>query len=424
MKKTALTLTLIVALSVSVLAGFALFSTAASEVPQPQWSATYKRVSTYVPWDNSAASSIDEGRSVVQTADGGYAIVGTWDDHGYAPHTGGVDNYTGVIIRTSSSGAVQWKKELITSNNRIYPQSIILANDSGFVINTASQLLKTDAEGNVQWSKLLSTPDSSEWYHDVIQTSDGGYLLVGYNDQDVYGSILKLNENGSQLWKRVFSLSQGRELFPYVTIETSDASYAVAGNWNGHFWFAKLYSNGDLRWNHTYTFPGDNGGEFRSIIKIGDGGFLLAGGDGHSGWLVKTDSEGNAQWNHHYLAGPRSSYFASVVQANDGGYLAAGTFDYYSAWLVKTDASGNLEWNATYGSEREPSYKFSSAILTDDGGYAVVGSFNDSIWLAKFAPESAFLGIPNTSVWVAVIIVVAVVIVGVSLLVYFKKRKR
>jgi len=69
----------------------------------------------------------------------------------------------------------------------------------------------------------------------------------------------------------------------------------------------------------------------------------------------------------------------------------------------------------------------SSVIATEDGGYAVMGSLDNTIWLAKFAPESntspdGSSPIPATLIIDIFIMVIIVAVVG-SLLVYFKKRK-
>lgn len=74
-------------------------------------------------------TSDDVGFSVVQTADGGYAIAG----------------YTRYSDQTPD----------------IY-------------------LVKTDSAGNMQWNKSYGGPDFDVGYS-VVQTSDGGYTIAGYS---------------------------------------------------------------------------------------------------------------------------------------------------------------------------------------------------------------------------------------------------
>ena len=69
---------------------------------------------------------------------------------------------------------------------------------------------------------------------------------------------------------------------------------------------------------------------------------------------------------------------------------------------------------------------FHSIAQTSDGGYVVTGTVNDSIWMIKFAPETIAPtngeSPPFQTTWIVVALIMAVV-VGISALVYLKKRK-
>jgi hypothetical protein len=166
-----------------------------------------------------------------------------------------------------------------------------------------------------------------------------------------------------------------------------------------------------------------------SIAKTSDGGYLLGGDSGYRGFLVKTTSQGLMQWNRPYVD---KSAFLSVVQAASAeDYFAVGGFSFPSnagAWFVRLDSSGNLLWNSTYAiiDQKTSSDNVArSVVKTSDGGYVVAGALNSTVWLVKFAPESnappgnTSPPFPTTGIVVAVIIVA---VVGLGLLVYFKKR--
>jgi len=420
MKITALilvviTLAAIVVLLVSV---FPYFK-AVSDLPQPQWSISYTRVPTYVI-TGSVASAQDEGNAVVQTTDGGYAIAGFWHDHGYAPHSGGVDNYTGVIMKTDSSGRVQWEKTWNTGYSGINHRSIIQTSDSGFLFSNGNWLIKLDAEGTVEWSKNFDC-----YFRDVLQASDGDYVMAGevmnklMSGPDAF--LLKTDEEGNQLWSRTFSVAPAWSRVDAV-VETGYGGFAITGE-RGYAWFALTDSEGNLKLSQNFS---ELDGWFSSIVRTRDGGFVLAGGtylggldDQGLGLLAKVNSQGEMEWHQTYNLPPweQRRAFKSVAQIGDGGYLAVG-----KVTLVKTDASGNVQWHLyDFDADFEDA---ASVISTGDRGFAVVGSLNGNVWLTKFASELAVPGGWISSVWV-IAVVAAVIVAGtvdVGLLFYFKKR--
>ena len=127
------------------------------------------------------------------------------------------------------------------------------------------------------------------------------------------------------------------------------------------------------------------------------------------------------------------------MQTVDVGFLLAGSYDsqpigwthgfYISPFLFKTDSFGNVQWNQTFGNiEDYHEGQSSSLIATKDGGNAVMGSLDNAIWLAKFAPESNTSPDGSETIpvsWIVVILIIAVVIivVGLGLVLYLTKRK-
>jgi len=417
--KTALVALFIVSLLFAFLIVDLPVSEAADQTaPQPEWSKTYSRGLNYSV-DGFPVSAEDNGRYAIQTKDGGYVIFAELNDHHYAPHTGGVDNRTTMLIKTDSLGEVQWEKgnSIIT-----YAYSIVQTKDSGFLLSGYQRLLKLDAEGNVQWSR-----NTSGVFH-AIQASDGAYVLAGSTGTsgDV-AELLKMDENGNLLWNITLADSTGLSNARDV-VETNDGTYAVACYGN-NAWLAEVDSEGNLLLNQSYP---ELEGFFSSIAKTDDGGLILAGGtygggvDGQGlGLLVKFDSQSRIQWHQTYNNPPWSGYYqgralASVIQAGDEGYVAVG-----SVAFVKTDSSGNLLW--AENDFDDGLGDVASVTATADGGFAIVGSMNGNVWLAKFAAESSSSSNESSpiSTWliVAVAALLAILIVETTLLVYLKKRK-
>ena len=127
-------------------------------------------------------SGYDRPNSVVQTADGGYAVAGyTWSFG-----AGGCDYW---ILKLDGSGAVQWQK---TYGGEADDQAISVQRtpDGGYVVAGETQsygagdwdiwVVKLSEGGGVQWQKTYGGQGTDTSSAEPIQpTSDGGYVVTG-----------------------------------------------------------------------------------------------------------------------------------------------------------------------------------------------------------------------------------------------------
>ena len=388
-----------------------------TEAPQPQWSRTFPRSVNYTVNGYTVTVGGDEGISVIQTTDGGFAIAADINDHHYEPHTGGVDNHTTWVIKTDSLGNVIWDKAYLLS----YPRAIFQTKDGGYIVCGNKYILKLDAEGNEQWSKN----NFSAYFFTAIQTSDGGYVLAGstdaYSVDDNIANVIKLDGYGNLLWNKTYRESSSWSRACAIA-ETKEGDYAIAGEQESA-WFGLIDSEGNLKISQ--KFP-ELKGTFTSIIRTRDGGFVLVGGNQiggiyipSQGIIAKVDSQGEMVWHHTYNNPPNVGFwFLSVAQTGDGGYITAG----YSSALFKTDALGELQWYLSSSTDVSDVLGTTKSVTTTkDGGFAVVGSKKDSVWLAKFASETAIL--QTEHLIVLVVVIVTVIGAGLGLLIYLIKRK-
>jgi len=368
-----------------------------SDPPATEWDETYGGVNM----DSTTHTSF------VQTSDGGYALAGYTASFG----AGSWDFW---LVKTDSQGIEQWNRAY-GGGAWDEGRSIVQTSDGGYAVAGATKsfgagdwdvwLVKVDSSGNVQWDKTYGGP-SSDWASAVIRTNDGGYALTGSTHNwgagiaDVW--LVKVDSSGNVQWNQTYGGTNGEKATHII--KTSDGGYAMAGNTysfgagDSDFWFVKVDLDGNMQWNKTYG--GANFEECMSFVETLDGGYMLAGYTASFGagnwdfWLVKVDSYGNEQWSETY-GGTSFDRAWSILQASDGGYVIAGHTMSFGAgsedmWLVKIDSDGVMQWDETYGGpSRDRAYNI---LRTSDGGYAVAGmtmssgAGNEDMWLIKLVP--------------------------------------
>jgi hypothetical protein len=354
----------------------------------------------------------DVARSLVQTSDGGYAMLGYTRYH----PVGWVYTSDFWLVKTDSAGNVEWDRVYGVPGYAVQESgmSIVQTDDGGYALagytgdlNVLESydfwLVKTDSAGNMEWNQTYGGADA-DFAHAVIWTSDGGYAIAGYTRS--YGAggfdfwLIKTDSAGNMQWNKTYGGTGSEHAFS--AIQTSDGGYVMAGSTTSSgagyydFWLVKVDSAGGMQWNRTYG--GIDFDRAYSVIQDSDEGYVIAGSTNSFGageedsWLVKTDSTGNAQWNHTY-GGTGADWAYSVAQSGDGGYTMGGSTYSYGAgygdlWLVKTDSAGSIRWNQTYG--QDGSDNGYDVIQTSDEGYAIVGDSNYHI-NATFAVIDALL---------------------------------
>jgi hypothetical protein len=307
-----------------------------------QWNQTYGGLGASYPC------------AFVQTTDGGYALVG------YTYSLDGTSSLNSWFAKTDSAGKLQWNKTYSELGTLI--SNLVQTPDGGYAIvgyTTMSEeiiyawLAKTDVDGNIQWKQNYGTTGGNEIFA-IIQTSNGSYTLAGYTTSAGAGQedfwLIRTDSSGTMQWNQTYGSANYDMLSSFV--QTADDGYALFGyttssNTNSDdFMLVKTDPSGILQW--TKTYGGTNIDEAFYGIQTTDNGYALTGvtatinGTGNA-WIVKTDTQGNMQWNQTYGNSTENILYA-IVQANDGGYVGAGytnsTVNSQDFWLLKTDENG------------------------------------------------------------------------------------
>ena len=291
----------------------------------------------------------DRGNDIIQTADGGFAILGfTQSSNGDVIQNNGSKDFW--IAKLTRTGTLTWQKSFGFSGSD-YGTSLIQTNDNGYLLTGVIDVTASGGEGNSRtsqrhaggdvWAVKLSAVGNFEWskyfggsFTDtafgVEKTADNGFIIVGSSDSDDVdisdnkGSydfwVLKISSSGTLLWEKSFG---GTEIDEARAITSSnDGNFIIVGdtrssdvnvsNNNGaaDLWMLKISPEGNLLWEKTIGATGFD--VARSVSKSQDNGFVISGSS----------------------------------RSSDGGYTNQGQND---AWVLKTDANGNILWQKTVG---------------------------------------------------------------------------
>ena len=294
-----------------------------------------------VEWEETyGTNETERGYSAQQTSDGGYIVAGAT----YASHVRKMDVY---LVKTDSGGGVVWERRLGgSSEDEGY--SVQQTSDGGYVVagrtlslgagGSDAYLIKTDADGNPVWERTFGGPGDDR-AASVQQTEDGGYIIAGTEDSfgedrsDIY--LVKTDADGGLVWESSFGgveMERG-----HSARQTADGGYVVvgetmsfgAGVWD--IYMIKTDGEGKIAWERTFGGPIIDEG--LSVWQTDDGGYVLTGSAGGELYLVRTDSEGEMTWERTYGPGGDCGY--SVQQTSDGGYIAVGVYERFDAYLIK-----------------------------------------------------------------------------------------
>jgi predicted secreted protein len=306
-------------------------------------------------WNKTyGGAAAESDAAMCQTSDGGYALAGDTKSFG----AGGNDFW---LVKTDGSGNMEWNQTYGGTGNDL-GINVIQTIDGGYAImgytssfgagSSDFWLVKTDAAGTMQWNKTYGGTGSDMGFN-VIQTDDGGYTLAGPTTSFGAGSmdiwVIKTDSTGNMLWNKTYG-GTGMDYMDQM-VRTVDGGYAIAGFTTSFgavgsdAWLVKIDMSGNAQWNKTYGGTGtDNGFHLTQTV---DGGYAIIGSTssfgagGNDVWAIKTDASGNILGNETF-GGTATDDGRSIIQTIDGGYLLAGNTNSFGAgnsdfYVVKID---------------------------------------------------------------------------------------
>jgi len=285
------------------------------------------------------STNIEQGRHILATNDGGYAVFGSTNGLG-------AQQYDYYLVKIDANLNVQWSKRYGGSGDD-QGRFILQTSDggyllSGWVINGFNSqgrdlyMVKTDAMGNIQWTRMLGGT-SHEWTGIVKEDNAGNFILAASTQSYGLGQC---------------------------------ASYMVKFDPGGNYLWTKSYSGSG--YENTYS------------VNIMNDGYLLVGytdsyGAGaYDGFVVKTDFNGNLVWSKAY-GGNQNDAFTAAKLTPDGGAILFGYTNSFGSgnrdlFLCKIDGIGNLQWSKAFGGVNLDNVDFGENVsLYGNTGYIVAG---------------------------------------------------
>lgn len=325
-------------------------------------------------WQKTYGGSLDDrGNDIIQTSDGGYAILGySSSTDGDTSGNAGLQDYW--LVKLNSNGNISWEKSFgyQGADSGI---AMIETNDQGFLVTgildvtasggegnssrTANRhaggdywALKLDNSGNLEWSRYFGG-NFTDTPYGTVQTNDNGFIIVGSSDSedtDISSNIgtydfwaIKISATGDMIWEKSFGGSQIDEA--RAIVKTNEGNYIIAGdtrsndnnvsqnNGAADLWLIKISTEGSLIWEK--TIGGSNFDVARAIKNSQNNGFLLSGSSRSSdmdvsenngqndAWVLKTDNNGNLVWETS-IGGANIDFAYDVAELTDGSVIAVG----------------------------------------------------------------------------------------------------
>ncbi len=222
----------------------------------------------------------DRFNCVVQTENGNIFAGG------YTYSYGELEGSNCLLVKMDENGDEVWLNTYGT-DGRDECNGLIQTEDGGFaLVGTSSgnmYLVKVDADGEEEWSQTYETDVGSRGWS-LVQMHDGGYALGGFltyfNDrgftsQETY--IVRTDSTGEMLWARDYLDLRIERCFSIIEVNDEHLVLASSSYWYGQkFGITRIDSDGEVVWDAYYGLdPYPN--VCYSIMPTDDNGYALAG---------------------------------------------------------------------------------------------------------------------------------------------------
>ncbi|MEO8590516.1 MAG: T9SS type A sorting domain-containing protein [Flavobacteriales bacterium] len=343
----------------------------------------------------------------VQTADGGYASVGTFSE------TNDGNSDIG-ITKFDANGNVQWMHQLnATGSVGAYAYAAVPTADGGLAIAGPHYLLggvfiaKLDADGIVEWANTYTSPDYTVqpniYFDSFVQMNDGGfaYLLTQSTISRGY-CVLRTDANGEILWSDEVRFTY----FASDLAELPNGDLILSG-WESQgaaLTMRKDGLTGATEWMHWFKGENENFGvngvtigPDSTIVLVGECAVPVLGERLHL-CAMGLSPDGTPLWMTKVSTADHGGGW-EVATHPDGGYVIAGrSFDFstlaeIAPTVTRLTNDGQLEWSKRYTPTGLLTSWMTRISVADDGDLLVSGYDADDTdypqLLRKLGPDGS-----------------------------------
>lgn len=339
------------------------------------------------------------GNYVINTNDGGYAIIGKTNSLG----SGAYDVW---LLKTNFNGDTLWTK---TYGGEFDDEGYCLrqTSDGGFIIAATKTIagnymdgwiFKTDDSGYLMWEYYFGGELNGERASFIVPTNDNNYMVTGSIDSKSY--VCKIDESGNLIWEKTYfpNNSSGAN----AVCRTANNEYIVVGSfqmYSAGTWYPNIFridNQGELIYQ--LTEMAGTGGGLNCVTETSDQGFIYCGAWDSELKMKKFDADGFDQWDYSFT-GVYMSTITSILETPDGNIVITDNSE--DASLRKLNPDGDTLWTR-HNSFGVDFPKYTCAQLTTDNGLIITGygkndAYNHEIVLVKTDLNGSMTGIENST---------------------------
>ena len=337
------------------------------------------------------------GTNAIAVDDSGNVYVAGW--------SAGTENTDYVVIKYNGDGDQQWAQRYNGPGNdydapygialdisgNVYVTGTSTGDGTGFDYTT----IKYDNDGQQQWVKSYNGTGNSYDAALALAVDDSGNVYVTGTSTAQNGAgdcvTIKYDTDGNQQWAKTYDgPANGNDYGNSVTVDSSGNVYVTgssAGAKTGQDYLTIKYNpSGQQLWASTYSSPGSNWDEGRSIGLDGSGNVYVTGvleyseGGSSDDWgTIKYDSTGAERWVRTYN-GPASiadEAWSIAVDVNGNSYVVGYSHGLTSGsdlTSIKYDTDGVQQWLQAYDSPAHGTDSGFDITLDSQGNVYVTGA--------------------------------------------------